>query len=726
MTDETPPERGGRRSDADDGTTGGHSRRGLLGLLGAGAVVSTAGCLGSAGDAVSRATRPRDRSADVSGSVLALDGSPVADATVTALGGDSRGETVVRSDRRGRFRLSSDGPVWLRVSAPGYVARSVAVQPGTPETVRLSPDEQTVSLTLGGDVMFGRRFYDSTAHPLSSRFRIDADDRLASHRELLRGIAPPLETADIASVNLETALTTTDWRHPSKKYSYTSHPVAARALADAGVEYVTLGNNHVFDALEPGFDQTTTALDAAGVRHSGAGYSAAEAWEPAYVDRNGVRVAFVSCCTVVGDGLALDWSADRDTRRAYTVEQDGRRTTFPGGMGVAEPTVDRLRSRVKRAADESDVVVVQIHGGKEYQRRPVERIRRLTVAASESSADIVVNHHPHVTGGIEFHGGTLVAWTMGNLVFDQELWSTLRSYVLTVDVDPRGVVRTSVEPVVLDGYVPRGATGEPKRAILRETAGLSTDDFSFAPSRLESVPRITRKSRSKTVTFEGEPATYRMNAGWVDDVDEVSGSVRLGESRLPTGRFAPTLVGDSPSHGALWRYGRGTSPDVGSGLGVDLSGGVRLSRHGDNTDPDLITPIHRLPVRTGSFTLAGTYQYNDTEGAELLVTWYDDTAGESFAEERYELGNTDQGWKRFSHRLEAPRRATHVNFFLFLQPPSRPIVREVALDDVQFVEWADRSVTGGRRYDHLLVDGRATARLAVDGSGEEDPLWERT
>lgn len=198
----------------------------------------------------------------------------------------------------------------------------------------------------------------------------------------------------------------------------------------------------------------------------------------------------------------------------------------------------------------------------------------------------------------------------------------------------------------------------------------------------------------------------------MNDLTVEDGTGRLGRDRLLTGRFEDSLVDSESSNGALWRYGDGTSPTTGQKFGVNQSGGAKLSRHTDNTDSGVITPIHRLPIASRYFTLTGLYRYYDSDGVDLHVMWYDENQGESFESTRHELGDTGGEWERFTFHLEAPARATHVNFFVFLESPEQSDIREVALDDLRLIEWAGTSVTGGRQYDHLFVDGQVTADFA--------------
>ena len=60
-----------------------------------------------------------------------------------------------------------------------------------------------------------------------------------------------------------------------------------------------------------------------------------------------------------------------------------------------------------------------VHGGDNYERTPSADLRELSDTAVAAGATIVVNHHPHVVGGLRFSDGNLTAWSMGNLLFDQ-------------------------------------------------------------------------------------------------------------------------------------------------------------------------------------------------------------------------------------------------------------------------------------------------------------------
>ncbi|MEF8938120.1 MAG: carboxypeptidase regulatory-like domain-containing protein [Halovenus sp.] len=197
------------------------SRRQFVQLATVGTVAWGAGCtVLSPSDSTennSRTTgdgRPTQRSAGrsgpISGRVVRPSGDGIADARIDAIvtGRGSVAET--NTDQQGRFDIQAlRNPVWLRATASDFVPRTVAVPPEASRRIQLTPREGTVSLSFGGDVMFGHRFYEDD-DPLEPHFQIRTNDRKASRQSILQYISPLLEDADVTSVNLETPLTTTE------------------------------------------------------------------------------------------------------------------------------------------------------------------------------------------------------------------------------------------------------------------------------------------------------------------------------------------------------------------------------------------------------------------------------------------------------------------------------------------------------------------------------------
>lgn len=355
------------------------------------------------------------------------------------------------------------GPELVTVTAPDRLPRTQAVAPGVATVVRLTAaDPGTVSVRFGGDVMFGRRFYDRDEDGDRSDGLLDTDPSVAEHAALLSEVRPLLEDADLTVVNLESALTERPWTdptgprpeglHPTKDLVLTSAPESAEALVDSGVDAVSLGNDHVYDALAAGMDSTLTALDGAGLAHFGAGRTVDEAWAPAYLERRGQRLALLGCTTVTGAGEGIPHVAG------------------PAQGGAAECSTERLDRAVRDARASADVVVVMVHGGVEYADRQADAVEQLSATATAAGAALVVDGHPHVVGGVSVTRTALIAETMGNLLSDQRIWPSSLSYLLRVDVRDGAPVQATVDPLLLEDYVPRPTVGLLADAAARRAA----------------------------------------------------------------------------------------------------------------------------------------------------------------------------------------------------------------------------------------------------------------
>ena len=130
-----------------------------------------------------------------------------------------------------------------------------------------------------------------------------------------------------------------------------------------------------------------------------------EARRPRILEIKGVKVAFLAY-TEVGEGFTYtrvphQWAAT------------------PELPGAAPVRADFLRQDVKTARGEADLVIVSMHWGKEYDHRPTDFQKALGRIAMDAGADLVIGHHPHVIQGIEFRGRGVIAYSLGNFVFDQ-------------------------------------------------------------------------------------------------------------------------------------------------------------------------------------------------------------------------------------------------------------------------------------------------------------------
>ncbi|MCU0260646.1 MAG: CapA family protein, partial [Ilumatobacteraceae bacterium] len=121
-------------------------------------------------------------------------------------------------------------------------------------------------------------------------------------------------------------------------------------------------------------------------------------------------------------------------------------------------------------------------------------LRGLARDLAEAGADLVIAHHPHVLQGFDWFDGTLVAYSLGNLAFDQDIGVTMTSGVLRVVHDGAGVVDARVYPVTIDRYRPALVTGDAAASTIRlldarSVLGASAED----PERIDGLPRAVWK-----------------------------------------------------------------------------------------------------------------------------------------------------------------------------------------------------------------------------------------
>ncbi len=258
-----------------------------------------------------------------------------------------------------------------------------------------------------------------------------------------------LADADLAIVNLETAVTRRGTPAP-KQYTFRAPDSAFDALRAAGVDAVTLANNHGMDYGLQGLRDT---LATAAVRHMpllGAGRSQREAFAPMHRTVHGVRIAVLAATDVLDTFAQDDWVAG---------------PAKPGLASSKDPA--RLLAAVRAEAAHADVVVVYLHWGHELTVCPTARQRQLAALLANAGADLVVGSHAHVPQQGERLGRAYVDYGLGNFVFYANTAATQRSGVLTVEVGADGVHSTRWQPATIRGGLPVLDVGQPKAQALR-------------------------------------------------------------------------------------------------------------------------------------------------------------------------------------------------------------------------------------------------------------------
>lgn len=272
-------------------------------------------------------------------------------------------------------------------------------------------------------------------------------------------LAPVLQGADVALLNLETAVTGRGTPEP-KEFHFRAPPSAYAAVRAAGVDAVSLANNHVLDYGQVGLADTLDAATAAGMPVFGAGRDARAAYAPWVTTVRGTRVAVLGFSQITT--LAETWGA-KDDRPGVALSFD----------------VARVRAAVAAARSQADVVVAFNHWGPEGDGCPSQRQKDFLAILVQAGVDIVLGAHAHVLQGAGWSGRTFVAYGMGNFVWYGTSRST-ETGVLLLTIRGRDVLGWDLVPAVVSATgQPVPVTGvaaervEARFAGLRGCAGLS-------------------------------------------------------------------------------------------------------------------------------------------------------------------------------------------------------------------------------------------------------------
>jgi poly-gamma-glutamate synthesis protein (capsule biosynthesis protein) len=282
----------------------------------------------------------------------------------------------------------------------------------------LAQPSDTITLAAAGDLMLART--------LGRALQRDPNDSpFAGVRDALRG-------ADITVGNLECAIGTNGTR-ARKSFTFLAPPAAAASVADAGFDLVSLANNHSLDYGAEALASTMQLLAGVGVRHVGAGMNRSQAHQPAIIDVKGVRLAFLGCVNTGAEGRY---------RRSTWEATDDR-------AGVAWGVPADVKADVLAAKAQADLVIVMMHAGTEGSRTVNAVQRGLALAAIDAGAALVIGAHPHVLQPIERIGNGVVAWSLGNFVFDGFRGAANQTGILQVTLGREGVREVVLLPAVI-------------------------------------------------------------------------------------------------------------------------------------------------------------------------------------------------------------------------------------------------------------------------------------
>jgi poly-gamma-glutamate synthesis protein (capsule biosynthesis protein) len=240
--------------------------------------------------------------------------------------------------------------------------------------------------------------------------------------------------ADIIMGNLEMAVSRRGEPMPNKQYAYRGDPEHLSLFADIGFNIMSVANNHTLDFGREAFADTLHYLTEYGIKYVGGGASLEEAREWRTFEVGGYRISFLAASRVLPN---VGWYATR----------------YQSGIFQAYDPIP-LNAQITLAKEESDFVIVYLHWGIMYNTVPERFQRNMAYGFIDAGADLVLGAHPHVLQSFEFYNGKLIAYSLGNFIFESRAMD-IAALEVTVNGDgslshrlhPYHLIRQSVVPM---------------------------------------------------------------------------------------------------------------------------------------------------------------------------------------------------------------------------------------------------------------------------------------
>jgi poly-gamma-glutamate synthesis protein (capsule biosynthesis protein) len=296
-----------------------------------------------------------------------------------------------------------------------------------------------------------------------------------------------LKGFDITFCNLESPISDQGQPVPGKGIAFRSPLKAMETLRMGGFDVISFANNHALDYRDEAFGQTLSLLRQDGVKTVGAGENLTASRQPAVFEKNGVKVAFLAYTDMADLWFSSSY------KRPYRADETR--------CGVAPLEEDLILEDIAAVKSSVDVVVVSLHWGVEYTSGPTDQQQKLAHDLIDAGANLIIGHHPHVFQGFEVYGGGLIAYSLGNFIFDQnQRLETRQGLLLETTLTPEGLKKVRVRPALIEQSQPQEPDGEMENAMLAQLQEYCDDlgtTTSVQNGYLEIILSQTEESSSK-------------------------------------------------------------------------------------------------------------------------------------------------------------------------------------------------------------------------------------
>lgn len=310
---------------------------------------------------------------------------------------------------------------------PVPVAKAMDIETVKPTiVVSEKPFITSAKLVAVGDILLHQSVYKDAATP----------EGTYNFSPMFEKVKPFLESADIAVANQETMI-------GGKELGLSSYPTfnspyeIGNALKEAGIDLVTIANNHTLDKGEKAILNAINYWDSIGMPYTGA-FNSKE-------DRDVIR-------TIMKNGIDFSFLSYSYGTNGLPIPKDK-----PYLINLID--LELIKKDVERAKIISDVVVVSMHWGNEYETTPNQTQIDLANELSRIGVDIIIGHHPHVLQPMDWieradGSRTFVLYSLGNFLSAQEGLERLTGGIGGVEVTKTTFQGETVITLANPSFVP--------------------------------------------------------------------------------------------------------------------------------------------------------------------------------------------------------------------------------------------------------------------------------
>jgi len=328
-----------------------------------------------------------------------------------------------------------------KADKPNLPAAAAQSESAAVKTVQEKPVVKSeITISSVGDCTLG--YDDDLGYSGSFPYIFDKNNKDYSY--FFKNTTEIFKNDDLTTANLETTFTDATVK-AEKTYNFKTPADQTKILTYGGIDAVNISNNHIYDYLDQGYEDTKTALTDAGIGFFGEG-------------------------------------------SRYIKEIDGVKFGFLGyrAFESSDSFLNKLKTDIASLKAEGCIVIINFHWGVERSYSPNETQKKIARYAIDNGADMIIGHHPHVVQSIETYNNKIICYSLGNFCFGgnknpsdkdtfiaQAVFNTENSVLKSIGFR---VIPASISSVdSYNDYCPTPLTGTKKEDFLAKLNGLSPD-----------------------------------------------------------------------------------------------------------------------------------------------------------------------------------------------------------------------------------------------------------